>query len=84
MMAHKVATPPTKKRLAEMSVHEFFEEGLSSSSESESDMDGIEDHAALRTKYSDGKKKESKSMKMLANTQLVFVSSCGVLMSPVY
>ena len=69
----KVARPPAKKHLAEMSVDEFFEEGMSSCSESESDIDGVEDVSAPRTKYRGGKKKESKSMKRLANTQYVFV-----------
>ena len=70
VMGAKVARPPARKQLAEMGVEEFFEEGLS---ESESDIDGIEDVPAPRTKYRDGKKKESKSMKRLANTWLLFV-----------
>lgn len=65
-----MARPLARKHLAEMSVEEFFEEGLSSFSESESDIDGIEDVPAPRTKYRDGKKK---SMKRLANTKHVFV-----------
>ena len=72
-MRAKMARPSARKHLAEMSVEEFFGEGLSSFSESESDIDGVDDVPAPRTKYKDGKNKESKSMKRLANTLLVFV-----------
>ena len=55
-------------RLAEMSLEEFMEKGMSSSSESESGMDDSKHVESVRTKYR--KKKQSKPMKRLVNTSL--------------
>ena len=49
---------PRERSLAEMTVDEFFEEGLSGSSDEEGELEGDKEMSTVRTKYHQSKPKK--------------------------